>query len=69
MKVMFVPTMDTKVSCRGSNRVVTQASHELPKYNEGVSNEQIYNAIMLVKNRVVNLFTPNKKNKSINLIA
>ena len=69
MKVMFVPTMDAKVPYRGSNRVVKQASHELPKCNEGLSNEQIYNAIMLVKNKVVNLFTPSKKNKSINLIA
>lgn len=68
MKVMFVPTMGAKVPCYGSNRVVKQAGQELPKCNEGVSNEQIYNTIMTVKNSVSRIFSPHK-NKAVDVLV
>ncbi len=57
MKVMFEPAIGATMSFGCKNRVAKQAGNELPVRREGYSNEEIYNAIMSVKNKFTRVFT------------
>ena len=67
MKVMFDPYIGSTLSYRSTNNVAKQASSEIPR-PEGYSNEEIYNAIMNVKNTIKGVFSKDKS-KTINTYA
>ena len=67
MKVMFDPYIGSTLSFRSTNNVAKQASREIPR-PEGYSNEEIYNAIMNVKNAIKGVFSRDKS-KTINTYA
>ncbi len=67
MKVMFDPYIGSTLSYRSTNIATKQVSKELPKKAEGYSNEEIYNAIMSLKQSVKGIFKP--KPKTINTYA
>ena len=67
MKVMFDPYNGSTLSYRSTNNVAKQASREIPR-PEGYSNEEIYNAIMNVKNTIKGVFSKDKS-KTINTYA
>lgn len=68
MKVMFDPYIGSTLSYRSTNIATKQVSKELPKKAEGYSNEEIYNAIMNVKNTIKGVFSKDKS-KTINTYA
>lgn len=67
MKVMFDPYIGSTLSFRSTNNVAKQASREIPRH-EGYSNEEIYNAIMNVKDTIKGVFSKDKS-KTINTYA
>ena len=68
MKVMFEPAIGATMSFGCKNRVAKQAGNELPVRREGYSNEEIYNAIMSVKNKFTRVFT-RETNKSLDTVG
>ena len=60
MKVMLVPVIGSAVSCRGTNYTVKSAGKSVPN-KQGVTNEEIYNAIMRVKKGIEKIFPRSKK--------
>ena len=69
MKVMFNPSIGATLSCRGKNSAAHQVKNELPTKHEGLSNEEIYNAIMNFKNKLTKVFTKEHSNNQLNTFA
>ena len=71
MKVMFNPSSSTAGSSCVTSSAVKQAGIEIPRKAEGYSNEEIYNAIMKVKNSITKMFTKSNSHqaKHINTLA
>ena len=69
MKVMFEPAIGATMSFGCKNRVAKQAGSELPVRREGYSNEEIYNAIMSVKNKLTKVFVREPRKESLNMVG
>ena len=59
MKVMLVPVIGSAVSCRGTNYTVKSTGKSVPN-KQGVTNEEIYNAIISVKKGIEKIFPRSK---------